>query len=196
MKRLLIALPIAALVVTALFLAMREFVPLGRPQADYTIQISQQSVAASLPEEELHTYIFDRPDPLPPEPTLTEPEPLERQPMPREKFSPPKFDEPESLMESRNFAEHCERRRTGPVVFLDGARDGDRVTVEFTIMSDGRVTDVRVIQSSNPAINDAVVEMVGRWHWAQPDSCEGQLAVKQEPRTVRTEIEFRKPEDE
>ncbi len=115
--------------------------------------------------------------------------------MPREKFPPPERDEPENVIERQGVHSHCYPHRTGPLIeFPDGAREGDRVTVEFAISPEGRVTDVRVIQSSNPAINDAVVEMVGRWRWARPGHCGRQLAVKQKARTGRTEIQFRKPD--
>lgn len=42
--RLLIALPIAAGVVAALFRAMSEVVPVSRPEVAYTVQISKQKV--------------------------------------------------------------------------------------------------------------------------------------------------------
>lgn len=42
--RLLIALPVAAVVVAALFWAMSEVVPAARPEVAYTVQISKQKV--------------------------------------------------------------------------------------------------------------------------------------------------------
>ncbi|MFP4003893.1 MAG: energy transducer TonB, partial [Alphaproteobacteria bacterium] len=195
MKRLLIALPVAAAVVAALFWAMSEFVPVERPQAEYRVVVSKEAVSAELPEEESRPHIFDPPEPQPPPPPSpdTQPDPVDPQPMPREKFPPPEREKPENVIERQGVHSHCYRHRTGPLEFLDGAREGDRVMVEFTITSDGRVTDVRVIKSTNPAINDAVAAMVRRWRWKRPDFCGRQVHAKQKPRTLRTEIEFRKP---
>jgi TonB family protein len=207
MARLLIAAPFAAIAVAALFWVMREFVPAGRARVDYTVTILAHSRWEACqfcdpPPPLRFRWEVERPDEnspgtssLPPPP---HPRPQMEEPpaMPRERLAAPERTPPEGSLflgsPVGGLEYPCAPGDSDPIVRIaptlpDGTRDGDFVVLEFTITADGCTADIRVVESSNPQINDDVVKMVKRWRY-RPNG--------EERRKIRTRIEFKLDETE
>ncbi|MFP4003894.1 MAG: energy transducer TonB [Alphaproteobacteria bacterium] len=190
--RLIIALPVAAAVVAALFWAMSEFVPVERPQAVYTMQVAPGMVkiyrcphSCDHPAPVRPRYP-QRPGsgPQPPPPPVLSPEPVNPNRRPMERFPDP--GSADDLDEDPCAGSPIIRT---PPIFPKEARHGDYAVVKFTITEEGTTADVRIIELSNPKIREDVLRIVRRWRVR--DECGRGILDTGDPGPHRVRIEFK-----
>ena len=192
--RIIIGVPVAAIVVGALFLVMagliRQELNLGEEREVERIEIGQRIQDRELTD----TRRFERPsldEPPPPPPSIT-----------RQNFQPsvegvqaasPTFDADVDLGTSFNPDRDAQPLVRVPPQYPQRCasrhRDIERVTLEFDVTPDGRVTNVRVVNSTNSCFNSAAERSAEKWKY-QPKIVEGQQAPR---RGVRTTIRFDPP---
>ena len=189
--RLLIGLPAAALVTSALFLFMYAMIS-GDIRLEEEKAAIKIDITAKLEETELNANKeFKRPTldtPPPPPPAVTDPS--NRPALDGVRAEIPQLDTNLNIGSNFNPDRDAQPLVRIPPQYpercMSRASARETVFVQFDVTPDGTVTNVQVIESSNSCLNRAAVRSVERWKY-QPKIVENEAQWR---RGVQTAITF------